>query len=76
MPDDPIAPDFTETRNRAKFHLEEAARVLTAKYPLWAGNKPTPIQRGVMRRAARYTNKAIKQLDLPAANDTPTDTGR
>lgn len=76
MPDDPIAPDFTEIRTRAKFHLEEAARVLTAKYPWWAGNRPTPVQRGAMRRAARHTNKAIRQLNHPALTEDQADADR
>lgn len=73
MPDEPIAPDFTEIRTRAAFHLEEAMRTLTARYPWWAGQRPTGIQRGAMRRAARHTRLALKHLNLPAAN--PGDSG-
>lgn len=68
-----IAPSYDEIQSKADYHLQEAARAISAQWPWWAGKqRPDWVQRRAMRRVARRIGRDRAILDA-ARDRRPVD---
>lgn len=58
-------PDYDEICGRATHRLKQGLRELSTQWPRWGPHRLDPVQRRKLRRAAKYTAKALDILNQP-----------